>query len=52
VELKRHPEDYVEKMQPRTTELLEFFKTKLQFEDREIIYLTEDEVRTIVDLFD
>jgi hypothetical protein len=39
-------------MLPRTEELLKFFKKNLKFEDQEIIYLTEDEVRTLVDLFD
>jgi len=46
----KYPEDY--KMMPRTKKLLKFFKDNLKFEDEEIIYLTEDEVRTLVDLFD
>jgi len=47
-----YPQEYISEMMPRTVELLQFFKDNLQFEEGEIVYLTEDEVRTLVDLFD
>lgn len=36
----------------RTTKVIEFFKQHMHFTDKEIVYFTEDEARTLVDLLD
>ena len=36
----------------RTTKVIDFFKQQMHFTDEEIVYFTEDEARTLVDLLD
>lgn len=36
----------------RTKMVIQFFKEQLKFTDEEVIFFTEDEVRTLVELLD